>query len=156
MVLTPAPEASRQETERPTYASWTNRFQSQGTHRARRKHIPLTWMMVVCTVFPVSLWSRSEVTGVAAEMSQPAPQTEATTAVPVEESAATTAVETTGQASASVASEATTQPAANPSVSSGAPVAPTAPSVAAVPQKAKPAPANRLFAIRAIVSGKTI
>ena len=60
-MLTPAPKVRRRETQSPV-EHWTKSFQATSAPRTRLALLPLMWLLVVCTVvFPVGVWSRSEV-----------------------------------------------------------------------------------------------
>lgn len=61
LVLTPAPKVRRHEAQSPV-EHWTKSFQATSAPRTRLALLPLMWLLVVCTVvFPVGVWSRSEV-----------------------------------------------------------------------------------------------
>jgi 3D (Asp-Asp-Asp) domain-containing protein len=61
LVLTPAPKVRRHETSSPV-EHWTQTFLVTSAPRTRLGLLPLMWLLVVCTVvFPVGVWSRSEV-----------------------------------------------------------------------------------------------
>jgi len=60
-VLTPAPKVRRPETPSPV-EHWTKSFQATSAPRTRLAMLPLMWLLAVCTVvFPVAVWSRSDV-----------------------------------------------------------------------------------------------
>jgi len=68
LVLTPAPKERRQEMNGPV-EHWTKTFLASGAPRTRVGLLPHLWLLVVCTViFPVAVWSRSEVAKDAAKV----------------------------------------------------------------------------------------
>lgn len=160
MVPTPAPKSCRRERRQPEDTNWLREFQKSSTQRTRKRFVGLTWMVVVCAVFPLGLWSHSEPNSNAAETQQdaavqPASRTAAITSAKANITANTTAtnpIKATGQSTDvkpppiktvdAKATQAATTTASTPAIN--------------VPPKALSAGqmTGRLFTVHAIISGK--
>ncbi|MBV9864772.1 MAG: G5 domain-containing protein [Abitibacteriaceae bacterium] len=74
MVPTPAPKSCRQEmgqaVKQLENSNWLSTFRESSTQRTRKRFVGLTWMVVVCAIFPMGLWNHYEPTSDAAEVQQ--------------------------------------------------------------------------------------
>lgn len=84
MVPTPAPESCRSEMRQLENANWLREFQKSSTQRTRKRFVGLTWMAVVCAVFPLGLLSHVEPNGEAAETHQDAAKIASSDAAPTD------------------------------------------------------------------------
>lgn len=165
MVPTPAPKSCRRETRQPQDKNWLREFQKSSTQRARKRFVGLTWIVVMCAVFPLGIWSHSEPNSNAAETHQDEASKSAKGA---SSSVATVPANTAAPATAtnhsiSVIGQSTNVKPVPPSPiksvdAKDVPAPATTASTAASNDTTKPLPTapltGRPFTIQAIVSGK--
>ena len=187
---TPAPKSCPRENGLSTdwlnelSSDWTKAFRATRTHRTRRLLLPLTWMLVLCTIFPFGMPRSFDTSGFAQSAnrsksaskrsSRKAPHAPRATrmaavAIPTSlEKASDANSPTAAAASATTDAASATTDATTKGVATTVPAAPlAAPSITApaAPNTTTPAPAlpsavpeiapiNRSVSVRAIISGK--
>ena len=165
-----APNAQIQNSRTEDTPKWVQEILKSSAHRTRKKSLPLTWTLIVCSSLPLGIWTQTESTSRADSLAANTPnqsvssnQTPSNQTSPNQAAPGTSSPSSSHQstdAAASIATQTETP------ISENTTPQPSAPGILetardevlklAEPLSKLPIAPERTYSVRAIVSGKTL